>query len=328
MHKKEDESVVLPLSQGDCEASRDTSTRSFTGLRTYGKLVCEILERKGTATFDEILDEIDNGTDKEKATRRIYDVLNVFQAMDIISRNGRNINWLGYSQEEQQMKAEKEGLEKKVEKKTKELEQLFVQLQHFSFFFEFGVVFAQENLDTSTRSFTGLRTYGKLVCEILERKGTATFDEILDEIDNGTDKEKATRRIYDVLNVFQAMDIISRNGRNINWLGYSQEEQQMKAEKEGLEKKVEKKTKELEQLFVQSETYTSLLLSKKNVVKDQQQGVINLPFIAVRTSKNTKIQCYTSSDGFQYLFKFERPFDILDNTEVLQRMLSTYNRKK
>ncbi|KXJ23788.1 Transcription factor Dp-1 [Exaiptasia diaphana] len=77
-----------------------------------------------------------------------------------------------------------------------------------------------------------------------------------------------------------------------------------------------------------SETYTSLLLSKKNVVKDQQQGVINLPFIAVRTSKNTKIQCYTSSDGFQYLFKFERPFDILDNTEVLQRMLSTYNRKK
>ncbi|KXJ23822.1 Transcription factor Dp family member 3 [Exaiptasia diaphana] len=93
------------------------------------------------------------------------------------------------------------------------------------------------------------------------------------------------------------MDIISRNGRNINWLGSSQEEQKLKTEKEVLEKEVEKKTKELEQLIMQSETYTSLLLSKKNVVKDQQQGVINLPFIAVRTSKNTKIQCYTSSDG-------------------------------
>ncbi|XP_020912102.1 transcription factor Dp-2 [Exaiptasia diaphana] len=173
---------------------------------------------------------------------------------------------------------------------------------------------------------TGLRTYGKLVCDILERKGTATFDEILEEIHSKltssqiTDKEKATRRIYDVLNVFQAMDIISRNGRNINWLGSSQEEQQLKMEKEHLEEYIKEKTNKLQQIHDQSKSYKLLILEKRNVVKDQQQDVINLPFIVVRTSKNTKIECNTSLDNFQYLFKFDEPFDILDNTEVLQRM--------
>ncbi|KXJ23840.1 Transcription factor Dp-1 [Exaiptasia diaphana] len=153
-----------------------------------------------------------------------------------------------------------------------------------------------------------------------------TLAKILEEIHSKltssqiTDKEKATRRIYDVLNVFQAMDIISRNGRNINWLGSSQEEQQLKMEKEHLEEYIKEKTNKLQQIHDQSKSYKLLILEKRNVVKDQQQDVINLPFIVVRTSKNTKIECNTSLDNFQYLFKFDEPFDILDNTEVLQRM--------
>ncbi|KXJ20102.1 hypothetical protein AC249_AIPGENE10377 [Exaiptasia diaphana] len=43
-------------------------------------------------------------------------------------------------------------------------------------------------------------------------------------------------------------------------------------------------------------SFKRLLHMKRNLVKDQQQGIVNLPFIVIRTDKNTNVECSVSSD--------------------------------
>ncbi|KXJ25344.1 Transcription factor Dp-1 [Exaiptasia diaphana] len=176
-----------------------------------------------------------------------------------------------------------------------------------------------------------------MVLNILEEKEIVTIDEIFEIVNkeiNGMDgkvqeilhtRKNVYRRLGDVLNSFDANRMISRDGRIVKWLGYpnyeeEEAEEKLKDEKQNLEKGIQEKTKNLEKLTHQRMCFKNLLRLKRDSVKELEQGIINLPFIAIRTDKNTSVECNVSSDELQYLFTFDRPFDILDNMEVLQKM--------
>uniref|UniRef100_A0A2P2LPE8 Transcription factor-like protein DPB n=1 Tax=Rhizophora mucronata TaxID=61149 RepID=A0A2P2LPE8_RHIMU len=80
------------------------------GLRQFSMKVCEKVESKGTTTYNEVADELvaefadpsnsvsspdQQQYDEKNIRRRVYDALNVLMALDIISKDKKEIQWKG-----------------------------------------------------------------------------------------------------------------------------------------------------------------------------------------------------------------------------------------
>ncbi|EEC04566.1 transcription factor Dp-2, putative [Ixodes scapularis] len=171
----------------------------------------------------------------------------------------------------------------------------------------------------------GLRHFSMKVCEKVQRKGTTSYNEVADELvaefaseppsaghgrgssngDQTYDQKNIRRRVYDALNVLMAMNIISKEKKEIRWLGLPTNSAQecQKLEQIAYKNLVER-NKMLEMLKQAPAPYTT----------------IPLPFIIINTNKQTVIDCSISSDKSEYLFNFDNTFEIHDDIEVLKRM--------
>ncbi|XP_078522533.1 transcription factor Dp-2 isoform X4 [Lissotriton helveticus] len=192
----------------------------------------------------------------------------------------------------------------------------------------------------------GLRHFSMKVCEKVQRKGTTSYNEVADELvneftsgeshiaaDSAYDQKNIRRRVYDALNVLMAMNIISKEKKEIKWIGLptnsAQECQNLEVEKQKRMERIKQKRAQLQELLLQQIAFKNLV--QRNQRNEQQsQGTpalnstIQLPFIIVNTSKRTVIDCSISSDKFEYLFNFDNAFEIHDDIEVLKRMGMSY----
>uniref|UniRef100_A0A8C4W9N4 Transcription factor n=1 Tax=Gopherus evgoodei TaxID=1825980 RepID=A0A8C4W9N4_9SAUR len=188
----------------------------------------------------------------------------------------------------------------------------------------------------------GLRHFSMKVCEKVQRKGTTSYNEVADELvseftnsnshlatDSAYDQKNIRRRVYDALNVLMAMNIISKEKKEIRWIGLptnsAQECQNLEIEKQRRLERIKQKRAQLQELLLQQIAFKNLV--QRNQQNEQQnQGppalnsTIQLPFLIVNTSKRTVIDCSISSDKFEYLFNFDNTFEIHDDIEVLKRM--------
>ncbi|KAM9378448.1 transcription factor Dp-2 isoform 2-T2 [Phaethornis superciliosus] len=188
----------------------------------------------------------------------------------------------------------------------------------------------------------GLRHFSMKVCEKVQRKGTTSYNEVADELvseftnsnshlaaDSAYDQKNIRRRVYDALNVLMAMNIISKEKKEIRWIGLptnsAQECQNLEIEKQKRIERIKQKRAQLQELLLQQIAFKNLV--QRNQQNEQQnQGppalnsTIQLPFLIVNTSKRTVIDCSISSDKFEYLFNFDNTFEIHDDSEVLRRM--------
>ncbi|GMH72030.1 hypothetical protein TL16_g05809, partial [Triparma laevis f. inornata] len=206
----------------------------------------------------------------------------------------------------------------------------------------------------------GLRHFSMKVCKKVEEKGQTTYNEVADELvrefmsgrddqppqpeeDDPTKKVKKTgqydeknirRRVYDALNVLMAMDIISKEKKEIRWKGLPSNAQRdlevLVRERSSVLLEVEKKKKLLRELIVQGVCFKNL--DKRNAKegavgvnssqeeKTEATGRIPLPFIVVNTSQSTIINCEMGSDRTDLFFNFSKPFEINDDNEILKRL--------
>ncbi|NXW62323.1 TFDP2 factor, partial [Eurystomus gularis] len=188
----------------------------------------------------------------------------------------------------------------------------------------------------------GLRHFSMKVCEKVQRKGTTSYNEVADELvseftnsnnhlatDSAYDQKNIRRRVYDALNVLMAMNIISKEKKEIRWIGLptnsAQECHNLEIEKQKRIERIKQKRAQLQELLLQQIAFKNLV--QRNQENEQQnQGppamnsTIQLPFLIVNTSKRTVIDCSISSDKFEYLFNFDNAFEIHDDSEVLKRM--------
>lgn len=188
----------------------------------------------------------------------------------------------------------------------------------------------------------GLRHFSMKVCEKVQRKGTTSYNEVADELvseftnsnnhlasDSAYDQKNIRRRVYDALNVLMAMNIISKEKKEIKWIGLptnsAQECQNLEIEKQRRIERIKQKRAQLQELLLQQIAFKNLV--QRNRQNEQQnQGppalnsTIQLPFIIINTSRKTVIDCSISSDKFEYLFNFDNTFEIHDDIEVLKRM--------
>ncbi|XP_054981688.1 transcription factor Dp-2 isoform X8 [Sorex araneus] len=189
----------------------------------------------------------------------------------------------------------------------------------------------------------GLRHFSMKVCEKVQRKGTTSYNEVADELvseftnsnnhlaadSQAYDQKNIRRRVYDALNVLMAMNIISKEKKEIKWIGLptnsAQECQNLEIEKQRRIERIKQKRAQLQELLLQQIAFKNLV-QRNRQNEHQNQGppalnsTIQLPFIIINTSRKTVIDCSISSDKFEYLFNFDNTFEIHDDIEVLKRM--------
>lgn len=188
----------------------------------------------------------------------------------------------------------------------------------------------------------GLRHFSMKVCEKVKKKGTTSYNEVADELvgeftnpshmnsltDQQYDQKNIRRRVYDALNVLMAMNIISKEKKEIRWLGLPTNSlQECVALEKDKKKKIERikaKTQQLHQLILSHISFKNLV--ERNRLHESLRGppkpnsAIQLPFLIVNTSKKTVIDCSISNDKTEYLFNFNDKFEIHDDIEVLKQM--------
>ncbi|XP_070539378.1 transcription factor Dp-1-like isoform X2 [Ptychodera flava] len=194
----------------------------------------------------------------------------------------------------------------------------------------------------------GLRHFSMKVCEKVQKKGVTSYNEVADELvaefsdptrimtptdQQAYDQKNIRRRVYDALNVLMAMNIISKEKKEIRWIGLptnsAQECANLELEKKAKEDRIRQKTQQLQELILQQIAFKNLVQRNKRMEQTSTgppttNSAIHLPFIIVNTSKKTVIDCSISNDKFEYLFNFDNTFEIHDDIEVLKRMGMAY----
>ncbi|KAK7575477.1 hypothetical protein V9T40_011763 [Parthenolecanium corni] len=188
----------------------------------------------------------------------------------------------------------------------------------------------------------GLRHFSMKVCEKVRKKGTTTYNEVADElvaeftnpaiqpvIEQPYDQKNIRRRVYDALNVLMAMNIISKEKKEIKWLGLPtnslQECVNLLNEKKQRMDRVKQKTKQLQEIILQQICFKRLV--DRNYEYEQKNGrpvledcAVHLPFLLLKTSKDTVINISVSQDKQEYHFLFDDNFEIRDDVDILKEM--------
>ncbi|XP_017961539.1 transcription factor Dp [Drosophila navojoa] len=184
----------------------------------------------------------------------------------------------------------------------------------------------------------GLRHFSMKVCEKVQEKGKTTYNEVADDLvaeemknnsyDNNCDQKNIRRRVYDALNVLMAINVISKDKKEIRWIGLpaNSAEQFNALEEQNMlcRERIKQKNEMLREMVMQHVAFKGLVERNKRA---ESQGVvpspnssIQLPFIIVNTHKSTKINCSVTNDKSEYIFKFDNTFEMHDDIEVLKRM--------
>lgn len=198
-----------------------------------------------------------------------------------------------------------------------------------------------------SKSGKGLKQFSMRVCEKVKSKGTTTYNEVADELvaefssdpimarqpfsgqslgdTEPFDQKNIRRRVYDALNVLMAINVISKEKKEIKWIGLptraTQECLDLEEEKRKLTEMIEDKRKQVRSLIIQQIAYKKLVeRNKANNQPLNPNAIIMLPFIVITTDKKTVIDCSISNDRTEYLFNLDNAFGLHDDVEVLKRM--------
>lgn len=189
---------------------------------------------------------------------------------------------------------------------------------------------------TTERGSKGLRHFSLKVCQKVEEKQLTTYNEVADELvsdyvgQKAYDEKNIRRRVYDALNVLMAMDVISKEKKDIRWRGLPSNAKHqldmLTLEKNQRSTNIEEKKQQLHELLLQQVAFKNLIArntatlsanpgSDDEVMADAR---ISLPFIIISTKKDTVIQCEMSEDRQDIFFNLSGPFEIHDDNEVLR----------
>ena len=226
----------------------------------------------------------------------------------------------------------------------------------------------------------GLRHFSMKVCKKVEEKQHTSYNEVADELvkevmearreeekesgdstvtskggkkgkkgSGSVDEKNIRRRVYDALNVLMAMDIISKEKKEIRWKGLPTNShhdlEKLQKERDNCLAEVQKKRECLQELLVQNVCFRNLVRrneagnpnfddnSAYNLNQPQSpfptgtqessmmdENKIPLPFIVVNTSSKAVIQCEMNADRTEVMFDFNMPFEINDDNEILKRL--------
>lgn len=189
----------------------------------------------------------------------------------------------------------------------------------------------------------GLRHFSMKVCEKVESKRRTTYNEVADELvaeftyeesllplpdQQQYDEKNIRRRVYDALNVLMAVEIISKDKKEIHWRGIPsidvEDIELLKAEHMQLKERMEKKEAHLRELEEQVVGIRNLIERNESFFRSTGNVPANgvaLPFILVQTRPHAIVEVEISEDMQLVHFDFNStPFELHDDAFVLKAM--------
>lgn len=204
------------------------------------------------------------------------------------------------------------------------------------------------NRKHDSKSGKGLKHFSMKVCEKVKSKGTTTYNEVADELvaefsadptmsrqsfegqinigdSEPFDQKNIRRRVYDALNVLMAINVISKEKKEIKWIGLptnaAQECQDLESDKQKLIEMIDEKRKQVASLVSLQIAYKKLVERNKATQQTlSPNATIKLPFTIITTDINTRVDCVISNDRSEYFFTLNDAFEIHDDVEVLKRI--------
>eukprot|EP01102_Stenamoeba_stenopodia_P000284 TRINITY_DN10255_c0_g1_i1.p1 TRINITY_DN10255_c0_g1~~TRINITY_DN10255_c0_g1_i1.p1 ORF type:complete len:489 (+),score=134.21 TRINITY_DN10255_c0_g1_i1:205-1671(+) len=206
----------------------------------------------------------------------------------------------------------------------------------------------KKKMNRESEKTKGLRLFSLKVCEKVEQKRRTTYnevaDEVVDEVCKGmieiestsknvsTEHKNIRRRVYDALNVLRAMGIISKEKKEIRWIGLPSsasprkltssplyDVDSLEIEKQSRLERIRKKKELYNDLLTQKNAYTNLIA--RNVAEPATTDArLYVPFILVNTKNQTVIECEMAEDRTEYFFNFSQPFELHDDCHILSLM--------
>lgn len=193
------------------------------------------------------------------------------------------------------------------------------------------------NSSSSTR---GLRQMSIKICEKVKQSGKVTCNEVADELlhlihmeqmQEGSSKlcddKNIRRRLYDALNVLDAVDVVAKDSKDITWKGmpcsHQYQTRRMVAERKARRKQVEEKQEAIREKVIQQVAYRNLVNYNKLRQKSLAvcgDGKVPLPFVIFNAHPSAKIQCNSSRDMADIMIDASAPFALNDENRVLEQL--------
>lgn len=149
----------------------------------------------------------------------------------------------------------------------------------------------------------GMKYITRAVYDIIKEKKECTYNQIVKEIDTKNSETKI-RRIYDVLNVLRAVNLIDKRGKTYIFI----------EEKNDITKKIE----EREKLTLMKNTFKYITTKNKQSSHIGSEEKLYLPFMLVFTDKNSEIHCDTNEERDYFSFKSNKPLVIMEDLHCLK----------
>lgn len=150
----------------------------------------------------------------------------------------------------------------------------------------------------------GLKYITTMVFEIIKQNEGVTYQYICENI-SLKNKKTLHRRIYDVLNVMKAVQIIEKKNKKY-FLNSNSET-------------ISKKKEEINKLKDMKEILTWLVNKNKNndnTLKDK----LYLPFMIIKTNQNAIIHCNTNEERSIFTFESTAEIELIEDLEILKEI--------
>uniref|UniRef100_A0A804QV73 Transcription factor-like protein DPB n=1 Tax=Zea mays TaxID=4577 RepID=A0A804QV73_MAIZE len=173
----------------------------------------------------------------------------------------------------------------------------------------------------------GLREFSKIVSKKVETKGRTTYSEVADEIcgelkltliGQEFDEKNIRRRVYDAFNVLIALRVITKDEKEIKWMGLSNfqyEKIKLEETRKELMIRIKNKKKLLQEIERQNIKFRNQFLQRP---AESVNGIC-LPFLLVKASRKARVEIEISENSKFAGLDFNCvPFTLHDDVSILE----------
>lgn len=158
---------------------------------------------------------------------------------------------------------------------------------------------------TSDHKKEGLKQIAQTVYSILRENQECTYQYICQSI-SASNSETVHRRIYDVLNVMRAVNLIGKRDKVYYIIDTVDD--------------VKKKRNEAKKLSEMKETF-KYITTRNQLLSNTHSEKLYLPFMIISTDKKSEIQCDTNEERSFFIFKSNRPLKVIEDLGILKDIL-------
>lgn len=157
---------------------------------------------------------------------------------------------------------------------------------------------------TSENKKEGMKFISQSVYAVLKDHKECTYQFICSAIST-LNSETANRRIYDVLNVMRAVNIVGKRNKTYYLIDSTDD--------------IKKKRNERKKLVDMKETF-QYITTRNELLSNTHSERLYLPFMVISTDKKSEIHCDTNEERSFFNFKSNRPLRVIEDLGILREI--------